>query len=78
MNADGGFYVVKDTCITCMAPHHEAPELMGMDDATGCYFRRQPQTAEELYAAHTKKWILTLTEHRACHHSTYTRTAQES
>lgn len=48
LNAEGGFYVVKDTCITCMAPHHEAPELMGMDEATGCYFRRQPQTAEEL------------------------------
>jgi hypothetical protein len=48
MNAEGGFYVVKYTCITCMAPHHEAPELMGMDEATGCYFRRQPQTAEEI------------------------------
>lgn len=48
LNADGDFYVVKDTCISCMAPHHEAPELMGMDEATGCYFRRQPRTAEEL------------------------------
>jgi hypothetical protein len=48
LNAEGGFYVLKDTCITCMAPHHEAPELMGMDEETGCYFRRQPQTAEEL------------------------------
>jgi ferredoxin len=48
LNAEGDFYVVKDMCITCMAPHHEAPELMGMDEETGCYFRRQPQTAEEL------------------------------
>jgi hypothetical protein len=48
LNAEGDFYVVKDTCITCMAPHHEAPELMGLDEATGCYFRRQPQTPEEL------------------------------
>lgn len=48
MNAEGGFYVVKGMCITCMAPHHEAPELMGMDEATGCYFRRQPRTAEEV------------------------------
>ncbi len=31
-----------------------------------------------LYAAHTKKWILTLTEHRACHCSSRTRTFQES
>ena len=48
LNAEGGFYVVKDTCITCMAPHPEASELMGMDEETGCYFRRQPQTAEEI------------------------------
>jgi hypothetical protein len=39
---------VKDMCVTCTAPHHEAPELMGMDEATGCYFRRQPQTAGEI------------------------------
>jgi ferredoxin len=51
LNAEGDFYVVKDMCITCMAPHHEAPELMGMDEETGCYFRRQPQTAEELESA---------------------------
>jgi hypothetical protein len=51
LNAEGDFYVVKDMCITCMAPHHEAPELMGMDEETGCYFRRQPQTAEELERA---------------------------
>jgi hypothetical protein len=48
LNAEGGFYVVKDMCVTCMAPHHEAPELMGMDEATGCYFRRQPQTVGEI------------------------------
>ena len=48
LNAAGDFYVVKDSCITCMAPHHEAPELMGLDEVTGCYFRRQPQTAEEI------------------------------
>jgi len=48
LNAEGDFYVVKDMCITCLAPEHEAPELMGLDEATGCYFRRQPQTREEL------------------------------
>lgn len=47
LNAEGEFYVIKDTCLACMAPHHEAPELLGMDGATGCYFRRQPQTPEE-------------------------------
>jgi ferredoxin len=48
LNAEGGFYVEKDVCIRCMAPHHEAPELLGMDEETGCYFRRQPQTSEEI------------------------------
>ena len=51
LNAEGDFYVMKDTCITCLAPEHEAPELMGLDEATGCYFRRQPQTPEELEQA---------------------------
>jgi hypothetical protein len=48
LNAEGDFYVVEGTCITCMAPHEVAPELMGLDEATGCYFRRQPQTPEEV------------------------------
>ena len=48
LNAEGDFYIEKDTCLTCLAPEHEAPELMGLDEATGCYFRRQPQTPEEL------------------------------
>ena len=51
LNVEGDFYVVKDTCITCMAPHQEAPELMGLDKETGCYFRRQPQTPEDLERA---------------------------
>jgi len=51
-NAPGPFYVAKDQCITCMAPEAEAPMLMGFDeDAPSCYFRRQPETAEEVYRA---------------------------
>jgi hypothetical protein len=48
LNAEGGFYVEQGVCINCMAPHHAAPELLGMDEETGCYFRRQPQTSEEI------------------------------
>ena len=48
LNSEGDFYVMKDTCITCLAPEHEAPELIGLDEATGCYFSRQPRTPEEL------------------------------
>ncbi|HKC63826.1 MAG TPA: ferredoxin [Pyrinomonadaceae bacterium] len=48
LNAEGDFYVERDTCLICMAPEHEAPELMGYDEETGCYFKRQPKTPEEL------------------------------
>ncbi|HET7462648.1 MAG TPA: hypothetical protein VFJ82_15445 [Longimicrobium sp.] len=35
-----------------MAPHEEAPELMGMDPATGeCFFARQPADGREVYRA---------------------------
>ena len=57
LNAEGDFYVVRDTCLTCTAPHHEAPELMGLDEATGRYFRRQPQTPEELGHAIEAVWV---------------------
>lgn len=46
-NAEGDFYVQEGTCLNCMAPHHEAPELMGHDGETGCYFKRQPATPGE-------------------------------
>ncbi len=47
LNAAGDFYVERDTCLNCMAPHREAPELMGHDEETGCYFKRQPATPKE-------------------------------
>ena len=51
LNAEGGFYVEKDTCLNCMAPEHVAPGLMGHDEETGCYFKRQPETPEEVEQA---------------------------
>jgi hypothetical protein len=48
LNAGGDFYVEKDMCLACMAPESEAPELMSFDQETGCYFKRQPQTPEEV------------------------------
>ena len=48
LNAEGDFYVEKDLCLACMAPEYEAPELMGFDEETFCYFKRQPTTPEEL------------------------------
>ena len=56
LNAEGDFYVEEGTCLNCMAPHHEAPELMGYDDETGCYFKRQPATPEEMAHAVEAVW----------------------
>jgi len=42
------------------------------------YFRNTKLELWFLYAAHTKKWILTLAAHRACHCSNRTRTSPRS
>jgi hypothetical protein len=48
-NAEGDFYVEKDLCMMCMMPEVEAPELMDFDQEAGnCYFKKQPNTPEEL------------------------------
>lgn len=57
LNAKGDFYVEKDTCLICLAPESEAPELMGYDEETGCYFKRQPRTPEELGHAIEAVWV---------------------
>jgi hypothetical protein len=55
LNAAGDFYVADGMCIACTAPEHEAPDLMAHDPAAlagyHCYFKRQPQTPEELQRA---------------------------
>jgi hypothetical protein len=52
LNAPGDFFVEDEMCIACQAPEHEAPELMANTGEDGgryhCYFRRQPETPEEL------------------------------
>jgi hypothetical protein len=48
LNAEGDFYVEEGTCLWCMAPESEAPELMGFAKPDGCFFRRQPETAAEI------------------------------
>jgi hypothetical protein len=52
MNAPGPFYVENNCCIACEAPYHEACDLMAHDEEGGhCYFRRQPETPEEVERA---------------------------
>jgi hypothetical protein len=56
-NVEGPFFVANGECITCMAPEHEAPDLMGFDqEANHCYFRKQPSTPEELERAVRAVW----------------------
>ncbi len=53
-NAEGPFYVEKDLCIACRNPEAVATDLIGfVEDASSghCFFKRQPQTAEELEMA---------------------------
>jgi hypothetical protein len=53
-NVPGDFYVGNGECIQCMQPHAVAPELMGIigDDKQGyCFFKRQPNTTQELREA---------------------------
>jgi hypothetical protein len=51
-NAEGPFFVANGECIACMAPRHEAPDLMAFDEeANHCYFKKQPSTPEEFERA---------------------------
>jgi hypothetical protein len=52
-NAPGDFYVVRDECIFCGAPHVMAPDLIAWaHDFSGqphhCYFKKQPETEAEI------------------------------
>jgi hypothetical protein len=56
LDAPGDFYVGHGECMTCGYPHALAPDLMAWEtDPDGsvrhCYFRKQPESAEELRQA---------------------------
>ena len=55
-NAPGDFYTEANACIACCLPEAEAPDLLGfeaeMDNPFyGCFFKKQPETPEELVRA---------------------------
>jgi len=51
-NAPGDFYVENECCIACEAPMRSAPDLIEHDDdSSHCYFKKQPQTSEEIERA---------------------------
>ena len=57
-NAPGPFYVGDGECITCLAPEHAAPDLIGFDEeANHCFFKKQPSTSEEYEHAMQAVWV---------------------
>ena len=52
-NSQGDFYVEDGVCTSCGAPQAEAPDLIDhLEHGFGhCYFRKQPQTEEEIERA---------------------------
>ncbi|NRF38326.1 ferredoxin [Pedobacter foliorum] len=52
-NSEGDFYVKNQVCTACGAPEAEAPDLIDHSKTEWghCYFKRQPQTPEELERA---------------------------
>jgi hypothetical protein len=62
-NAPGPFYVQNEECIICRAPESVAPDLIGFyDDPSGtnarshCFFKKQPQSPEEIDLAVKAVW----------------------
>jgi hypothetical protein len=58
LNAPGDFYVEDQACITCGAPEVEAPSLVCFSEgeSTHCYFRKQPETMDEVEQAIRAMW----------------------
>jgi hypothetical protein len=52
-SAVGDFYVEDNCCITCGVPQAVAPDLVGWtnEGMSQCYWKKQPQTQEELRQA---------------------------
>lgn len=56
-NVEGPFFVLNGECMACMAPKHEAPDLIAFDkEARHCYFKKQPSTPEEFERAARAVW----------------------
>lgn len=56
----GGFYVENESCITCGAPEMEAPDLIEhskKDEFGHCYFKKQPETDDEIDQAIHAVWV---------------------
>lgn len=50
-SAPGDFYRVCDECVSCGVPQSVAPDLSGSTEDGHCYWKKQPETPEELERA---------------------------
>lgn len=50
-NSQGDFYVIDGVCTSCGAPQAEAPDLIDHSKYGHCYFKKQPETEEEIESA---------------------------
>ena len=50
-NAPGQFVVEDGVCMTCGMPEWEAPDLITGTEAGHCYFKKQPETPDEVEQA---------------------------
>ena len=53
LNVPGPFYTEANLCLVCCLSEGEAPDLMGLEEDLanpmfGCFFKKQPETPEEL------------------------------
>lgn len=51
---DSDWVVDRESCMACGAPPNEAPDLMHLGDT--CYFKKQPETPEEIERACRAAW----------------------
>lgn len=53
MSAPGDFYVENHCCLSCGVPQAVAPDLIGWSDEgmTHCYWKKQPETPQEMRQA---------------------------
>ena len=61
LNAPGPFYT-ENICTACCLPEGEAPDLIGLEEdldspAFGCFFKKQPETPEELERAFQAMYV---------------------
>jgi hypothetical protein len=56
-NVPGDFYVDRSCCLMCGATSAEAPDLIGTDEGSRCFVKRQPTSPDEIYRMLRAIWV---------------------